>query len=364
VPPPPAPALVDPTQFVPPLPEPALVDPSQFVPPPPAPALVDPTQFVPPLPEPALVEPTESELRTVDRTVRRRRRLLSISTWVRNIGVIIILFALWQLWGTSIDQHHSQDALKVQFTKHVPSKSTTQSVTLIPGDQEVEPARDGTPIAHIQIPTIGVDQYVVEGTTEADLDKGPGHYAGTAVPGQEGNVAIAGHRTTYGAPFNRLDELTLGDSIQLTTDNGERLTYLVTQRPVAVSPSDISVLNDFGDDRLTLTTCTPKYSAAQRLVVVAELKQPSARGASHPTPASGNHPHRYHLQNTSTAGWNMGQLPLVLAVAVPLVLVGLFSRRVTARLRRVGSWLILVPIWAAGIYLLFEVLTGFLPPTL
>ena len=82
-------------------------------------------------------------------------------------------------------------------------------------------------MAELQIPKISLQQFVVSGTNEDDLAKGPGHYLGTAMPGQAGNVAIAGHRTTHGAPFNRLAELAIGDPIYLTAANGERLTYIV-----------------------------------------------------------------------------------------------------------------------------------------
>ena len=112
-------------------------------------------------------------------------------------------------------------------------------------------------MAELQIPAIGVDQFVVSGTDATELSKGPGHYVGTAVPGQAGNVAIAGHRTTNGAPFNRLGQLVRGDRIILTTTSGEHLTYVVSGTPQAVSPSDVAVLNYFGDNRITLTTCTP-----------------------------------------------------------------------------------------------------------
>ena len=102
-----------------------------------------------------------------------------------------------------------------------------------------------------------------------DLKKGPGHYPESPLPGQEGNAAIAGHRTTYGAPFNRIDELEPGDEITVQTVQGE-FTYVVKEQQI-VSPDQVEVLEDKGDNRLTLTACHPKYSARQRIVVVAEL---------------------------------------------------------------------------------------------
>ena len=136
--------------------------------------------------------------------------------WVRNIGLIVILFAAWQLWGTSIETHHAQASLRTQFASaaagvavpHGPGSSSTR----VPS-----PPHRGRGWRGCRSPRIGVDQFVVEGTAAADLAKGPGHYIGTAMPGQQGNIAIAGHRTTYGAPFNRLDELKVGDKVVLTT---------------------------------------------------------------------------------------------------------------------------------------------------
>ena len=100
---------------------------------------------------------------------------------------------------------------------------------------------------------------MVEGVSLPDLKKGPGHYPETPLPGQEGNAAIAGHRTTYGAPFNRLDELEPGDEVTVTTVQGE-FTYEVTETQI-VSPTQVDVLDDKGDNRLTLSACHPKYSA-------------------------------------------------------------------------------------------------------
>ena len=222
----------------------------------------------------------------------------SAFTWVRNIGAIVILFVVWQLWGTAIAQHQDQSQLKAAFeaalrAHHLP-KATAAGPSLIPATTRVPPPADGSVVAEVQIPAIGVDQYVVEGTSSTNLSKGPGHYVGTAAPGQAGNVAIAGHRTTHGAPFNRLGELRRGDRIVLTSTSGQHLTYVVSGSPQAVSPSDVGVLNYFGDNRITLTTCTPEFSAAQRLIAVGELRQsvrqaPAASEARHVPPRRHGH---------------------------------------------------------------------------
>ena len=124
---------------------------------------------------------------------RRRERWLSIASWVRNIGVIILLFVVWQLWGTAITQHHSQAQLKNQFQAKVGKVEAKPAFQLIPSTTKIADPPQGTVMAQIQIPKIDLSQYVVSGTDEDDLAKGPGHYLGTAMPGQAGNVAIAGH---------------------------------------------------------------------------------------------------------------------------------------------------------------------------
>ena len=108
---------------------------------------------------------------------------------------------------------------------------------------------------------------VVEGTDAGDLRAGPGHFADTPLPGRRGTVAIAGHRTTYGAPFRRLDELGRGDRIELRMPYG-RFTYEVEHTRI-VDPGDLSVIDRAGHDRLVLTACHPLYSAAERIVVFA-----------------------------------------------------------------------------------------------
>ncbi|MBI5230851.1 MAG: class E sortase [Coriobacteriales bacterium] len=126
-------------------------------------------------------------------------------------------------------------------------------------------------VARIVIPGIDLDAYVLEGTEAQVLDRAPGHYPDTPLPGETGNSAIAGHRTMFGHPFNRLNELRPGDEIRTATSNDEATYRVVSVAPV--SPSATEVAGPFGDDRLTLTTCHPIGSARQRLVAVAVLEQ-------------------------------------------------------------------------------------------
>jgi sortase A len=222
------------------------------------------------------------------------------------------------------------------------------------------------------VPAISLSQYVVEGTTESTLGEGPGHYVGTALPGYTGNVAIAGHRTTYGAPFNRLGQVVPGDLIYLTTMSGERFTYRVLHAPLAVAPSDVAVLDSFSDNRVTLTTCNPEFSASQRLVVVGIYVPPkTASTASTSSVALFGSKSKVHTKTTAKSstpavasttigvqaaaapvGWNWAKLPKAMLLAGILVLLGLAYKRVFRRFRW-ASWIVLAPTWIYLLVLLF-----------
>ena len=207
-------------------------------------------------------------------------------------GVLILLFVAYQLWGTGIAESHSQavlrqrlDTLLHRVSETTTTTASTTSTTSRTGDQptvgpSIAAPNDGTPVGIIRITKIGLDKVIVEGTSTSDLRQGPGHYAGTPLPGERGNAAIAGHRTTYGAPFYNLDELKPGDSIDITTIQG-MFTYRVTAS-VVVSPGDTSVVADTTTPELTLTTCNPRFSASQRLVVHAALTSTPAPTVAQP----------------------------------------------------------------------------------
>jgi sortase A len=134
----------------------------------------------------------------------------------------------------------------------------------------------GDAIARLDIPSIGVSDYVVEGTDTGSLRKGPGHYPETPLPGDRGTAAIAGHRTTYGAPFRNLDEVERGQRIVVDMPDG-RFVYRV-ERTRIVDDEDLSVLEPVGYRRLMLSACHPLYSAAERLIVFArQVRREGAR---------------------------------------------------------------------------------------
>jgi sortase A len=127
-----------------------------------------------------------------------------------------------------------------------------------------------SPVTRLRLRRLGIDVVVVQGVTSAALRAGAGHYPSTPLPGERGNVAIAGHRVTYGHPFRRLDQVRTGDAIELLTPVGT-FVYEVAVAPFVVFPNDLSVLRQDARSMLTLTTCNPVHSARQRLVVQAVL---------------------------------------------------------------------------------------------
>jgi sortase A len=131
--------------------------------------------------------------------------------------------------------------------------------------------REGDSLTRIKIPKINVDVVVVQGTSDSALQAGSGHYPDTPMPCADGNVAIAGHRTTYGKPFANIDRLVTGDQITLETPVGN-CVYQVSRPPFAVLPTDRWVVaNNPGQHTLTLTSCHPRGSASQRIIIKATM---------------------------------------------------------------------------------------------
>ena len=126
-------------------------------------------------------------------------------------------------------------------------------------------------VGRLTILSANINHYVVFGATNKKLEYGPGYILGTSLPGTGGNFAVAGHRTTYGAPFGNLDRVQVGETIIFQT-NTNQYKYKIIEVKI-VSPEDNYVLENYGDDRITLTTCHPKFSAKERLVVIGQLEK-------------------------------------------------------------------------------------------
>ena len=194
--------------------------------------------------------------------------LRAIGKTLIGLGLLILAFIGYQLLGTNVVTGQSQSHLRIDLERAWAEPPPVEPSSV----QEI-----GSGIAQIQIPKIGVDRVVVEGVGVDDLKKGPGHYPGTAIPGQVGNSVISGHRTTYGAPFYRLDELVPGDVIKIIDRTRTEYRYRVSELRI-VLPTDRKSTAPTSDSRLTLTTCHPRFSARQRLIVVAILEDTQKEG--------------------------------------------------------------------------------------
>ena len=199
------------------------------------------------------VEPVVRFLRA-NRWARRGLSLLSVGLLVGAVAMLAYPFY------TNFYANRTQDRLERQMA----SPDIAQSY-------RERKLKDGDALTRIKIPALGVDTVVVEGTSASALRAGAGHYPDTPLPCEDGNVGIAGHRTTYGKPFANVDRLKAGDEIILETPIGT-CVYKVRGAPTIHSPRDWSVVtNDPSKSELTLTSCHPKGSAAKRIVVKADL---------------------------------------------------------------------------------------------
>ena len=221
---------------------------------------MQPSFVAPPVPEQA------RPLRALTGDALRRpggRRAISVLSVVLFLaGVVMFAYPV----GTDLYSNYQQSQLQEAFDD--PEVKAAYAERRIP-------VGDG--LTTMRIPKIGVEVLVVEGTTPAALRAGAGHYETSPLPGEPGNVAIAGHRTTYGRPLNRMDELTEGDVVELETPFAIHTYKAVGSfeghpNPWVVPPTDFSVVSQEGvGSVLTLTTCHPKGSARQRLIMRFEL---------------------------------------------------------------------------------------------
>jgi sortase A len=222
---------------------------------------------------------------TASRTSRTRRALRVFSSVLIVAGAIVLSDAvatlLWQEPVSAVYAHFQQGELGNQLVEleQAPlAPAEKRALAKIPDPtrrlafraralkRRLEP---GDPMGRIVIPAISASDVFVQGTGASDLRKGPGHYPATPLPGEHGTVAIAGHRTTYGAPFRNVDKLDPGDRIELRMPYA-RFIYRV-ERTKIVPPTELSVTDRVDHDRLVLSACHPLYSAAQRIIVFARL---------------------------------------------------------------------------------------------
>ncbi|HEX2370458.1 MAG TPA: class E sortase [Acidimicrobiia bacterium] len=225
--------------------------------------------------------------------------------WIRVIGwglmaagLVVLGFLAYQYWYTDLaaarGQQEGARQLAIRLAEVEVEVEAEVAVEVTPSGQPdanprpnkvvipptelftEEPPEPGTAFAEVRIPSIEVDEVVFEGVDVPTLQLGPGHMPWTPLPGQPGNAVMSGHRTTYGAPFNRIDELSPGDKIVVISAVG-RHVYKVRETLV-VEPTDIWVTDPRSGGWLTLTTCHPEFSAQERYIVHAEMvKGPNLR---------------------------------------------------------------------------------------
>jgi sortase A len=257
---------------------------------------------------------------------RISRLLDAVGRTMIAAGLLLLTFVAYQLWGTGIAEDRAQNDMATQFVQ----------------PQPVQPQFGGL-VGRISIPSIGVSKYVVAGVRLKDLERGPGLFPGSPLPGQKGNVAIAGHRTTFGAPFSRIDEIQNNEKIILESRDGT-FTYRVNGEPKIVSATDVAVVKTTNPDiaTITLVSCYPKWTSTQRIIVVATLD--STETPLPPTP--------FALNEATTqepiAGWfhDPTAWPTVLFFGLALILIRVVAGVMTRRGRRK---IFVYPI-AAGIF--------------
>jgi sortase A len=218
-----------------------------------------------------------------------RRFLRALSSVLIVSGLLLLVDAgltvVWQEPLSALYNRLQQDRLAGQLAELWDRPTPLEERALAALDDDADRlafqaralrrrADGGQPIGRIEIPRIDLSAVMVEGTSGGDLRKGPGHYPETPLPGAPGTVAVAGHRTTYGAPFRSVDKLRRGDPIEVTMPYG-RFRYEVEKTEI-VPPTAVRVIRRVGYDRLVLTACHPLYSAARRIVVFARLRNEEA----------------------------------------------------------------------------------------
>ena len=218
-----------------------------------------------------------------------RRALRALSTVLIAAGALLLadgtLTLLWEEPVSSLYSRIQQGRLDdrlAELERAAPPPGERRALARLPDPERrlrfaaraaLRRAREGDPVGRLRADAIGLDEVVVQGTGGGALRSGPGHYPETPLPGARGTVAIAGHRTTYGAPFRRLDDLDAGDRIELEMPYG-RFAYRV-ERTRVVAPTATSVTRRVAYDRLVLTACHPLFSASERIVVFARLERSS-----------------------------------------------------------------------------------------
>src|SRR5262245_11075276 len=299
------------------------------------------------------------------------------------VGVLIAVFLTFQFMVTDLSESRAQASLTTEFRRDLLAAGT-----LALGEGSAQSSREGfedvegigadvaadsfdakavkeqllnpdpgQPIAILSVPAIDLHKIVVEGSGSTQLSRGPGHYRGSPRPGYIGNSVLAGHRTTYGAPFRHLDRLEKGDKITVTTVDGQ-FVYIVRDT-VTITPGQDDVTGPKFENLLTLVTSTPAYRTERRLAVVAELDD---------TPVVLD-PETLAKRNPAIASDELGVFRDTTAWAPAVIYFQLLAatwilaKFLTARWRRWSAWLITAPLLFTFGFLFLESVARLLPST-
>jgi len=324
----------------------------------------------------AIVAPPNMAAQVVanDEAQRIRPTALFVTSQVlTGIGLLFVLFFGWEVLVSALPQHRAQTVLLHEFKAELTQKAQAAAVTTNPSAASgllgssgstakkapsfivaPPPPKAGAPVGLLWIPSIHVNQVVVEGTTAAQLRNGPGHHPNTVMPGQPGNAAISAPRVANGGPFRHLDALHRGNVIQVTTDQGAFQYRVVSVRELHKGNAD--PLQPSDDNRLTLTTSAPPYRATHALVVTARLLGTPV------APPAGTHP---MSSSPSESGFSIqpGALALTVLVFQLLVLATIGARWLYRNWHPATAWVLSTPVLLALLIVFCRSASGLLPAT-
>ncbi|MBV9952216.1 MAG: class E sortase [Acidimicrobiia bacterium] len=300
-----------------------------------APAVVQVVRVRPPEQKPVEPAPVAPRSHSVRGAVTRSLKIL---------GGLVLGFVLFLFVMTPLVHGRTQRSLEQSFRTELGFAQAPLGGAI----------KQGSAVAVLQIPEIGVHEVVIEGTSASMLKRGPGHLRTSPLPGQPGNSVVAGRRASYGGPFLHLDRLHRGDTIRVTT--GQGLSIFVVQRVGTVSPGHADPIGPTRDSRITLVTSDPVFAASRRLVAVATLQgDPWAQPDGRPT--------QLHTDELGLQG-QPGAAGRVLFWGGVLIVAGIASVWLLRRWPGQVAYVLIAPVMLLLLVLLYDSFAGVLPATL
>jgi sortase A len=288
--------------------------------------------------------PAEDRAKITRRPLKKADMLAILGRGLTTLGILIVAFTVFVVALSWLSARRDQRDLIQRFRNEAANSLAPVGGTI----------KEGSPVAVLDVPRLHLHLAVVEGTTSADLSRGPGHLRASPLPGQQGNVVIAGRRLAYGGPFLHLDRLRAGDKLVALTGQGQA-TYTVQGIPRRVGPGAPDVLGASNNNQMTLVTSGPVLLASQRLIVVARLD-----GAPRGSPPG--RPTAVRPEDDALRGQGSAALPLLVWAELLLMAV-IGATWLKRHWSGANVWLMATPIVAALLWLVFTYLTRLLPAT-